>query len=696
MKRINPTVSVLLSAAGFASVPALAEDVMVVTASGYEKKITNAAASISVISQQDLQANKYNDLGEALRAVEGVDVESSTGKTGGLEISIRGMPASYTLILIDGVRQNGSSDVTPNGFSAMNTSFMPPLSAIDHIEVIRGPMSTLYGSDAIGGVVNIITKKSTDKWSTAIDTGVNLQESNKWGNSTTANFWSSGPVIPGSLDMQVRGSTNLRQGSSVTSLSDTASTRVPYPTEAENYTIGTRFDWKTSVDNTLWLDLDTAKQRYDNADGQLGNLTGGYDKTLRYERTKATLGHDTSLTIGTWKSTLSWNETQNKGRQLVSSALSPANAGLAGSPRELKNSNVILNSLLLAPLGEDHLLTLGGEYWDARLKDGVVIASSGETFHQQTWAAWAEDEWHIVDSLALTAGSRYEHNDVFGGHLSPRAYLVWNATDQWTLKGGVTTGYKAPSLSQLHNGISGVSGQGTINTVGNPDLKPEESTSYETGLYYENDEGVNANITGFYTEYRNKIVSYAIDDNTRSFTNSGKARTDGIEFATAFPLWTDVLSLSLNYTWTESKQKDGDNQGAPLSYTPEHMANARLNWQATENLSAWLSARYRGKAPRFTQNYENLSAVQKKVYDDKGPDLKAWTVLDLGVSYSLSSQLKLNAAVNNVLNKDYSDVRLYQAGRSTTYAGDYYQTAQSTTGYVNPDRNYWLSLNYQF
>ena len=201
--RLKPVASVVLSCLGFSSPLAFAEDVMVVTASGYEKKITNAAASVSVISQQELQTNKYNDLGEALRSVEGVDVESSTGKTGGLEISIRGMPASYTLILIDGIRQNGSSDVTPNGF-------------------------------AIGGVVNIITKKSTDKWSTSINTGVNLQESNKWGNSTVANFWSSGPLIAGVLDMQVRGSTTQRQGSSVTSLSDTSSTRVPYPTESEN------------------------------------------------------------------------------------------------------------------------------------------------------------------------------------------------------------------------------------------------------------------------------------------------------------------------------------------------------------------------------------------------------------------------------------------------------------------------------
>ncbi|MDU1185228.1 MAG: TonB-dependent receptor, partial [Citrobacter sp.] len=434
--RLKPVASVVLSCLGFSSPLAFAEDVMVVTASGYEKKITNAAASVSVISQQELQTNKYNDLGEALRSVEGVDVESSTGKTGGLEISIRGMPASYTLILIDGIRQNGSSDVTPNGFSAMNTSFMPPLAAIDHIEVIRGPMSTLYGSDAIGGVVNIITKKSTDKWSTSINTGVNLQESNQWGNSTVANFWSSGPLIAGVLDMQVRGSTTQRQGSSVTSLSDTSSTRVPYPTESENYNIGTRLDWKTNESNTLWLDLDSARQRYDNDDGQLGNLTGGYDKTLRYERNKVTLGHDTALTFGTWKSSLGWNETENKGRQLVSSALTPENAGRAGDARELKNTNVILDSVLLTPLGDSHLLTLGGEYWDARMKDGVVLANTGETFHQKTWAAYVEDEWHILDSLALTAGTRYEHNDVFGGHFSPRAYMVWDVSDEWTLKGG--------------------------------------------------------------------------------------------------------------------------------------------------------------------------------------------------------------------------------------------------------------------
>lgn len=693
--RITTLASVAIPCLGFSVSSMAGEDVMIVTASGYEKKITSAAASVSVISQENLQSRQYHDLGEALRSVEGVDVESSTGKTGGLEISIRGMPASYTLILIDGVRQGGSSDVTPNGFSAMNTSFIPPLSAIERIEIIRGPMSTLYGSDAMGGVVNIITKKNADKWRSSINAGLNMQESNKWGNSSQFNFWTSGPLVNDTLGLQVRGSTQQRQGSSVTSLSDTAATRIPYPTESQNYNIGARLDWKTTGRDELWLDMDATRQRYDNRDGQLGSLTGGYDSTLRYERNKISAGYDRTLTFGTWKSSLNWNETENKGRELVRSVLQRDKWGLVGQPRELKESNLILNSLLLAPLGESHLVTVGGEYQSSSMKDGVVLASTGETFRQKSWSAFVEDEWHITDAFALTAGSRYEHNEVFGGHFSPRAYMVWDVAETWTLKSGVATGYKAPTLGQLHKGISGVSGQGRINLLGNPDLKPEESINYEAGVYYDNHAGLNANITGFMTEFSNKIVSYSIDDNTRSYTNSGKARTQGVEFAGTLPLWSDV-TLSLNYTWTQSEQRDGDNKGAPLSYTPEHMVNAKLNWQITEEMMSWLGTRYRGKTPRFTQNYSSLSAVQKKVYDEKGEYLKAWTVLDAGMSWKVTDTLTLNAAVNNLLNKNYSDVSLYSVGSGRLYAGDYFQTGASTTGYVIPERNYWMSLNYQF
>lgn len=136
---------------------------IVVSAAGFEQDIKNAPASITVLNQEDLKSKRVNSLADALRGVEGVDVSPTAGKTGTLNIRMRGMPPEYTLILIDGKRQNSVGNITPNGFSESNNNFIPPISAIERIEVIRGPMSTLYGSDAMGGVINIITKKVSNE-----------------------------------------------------------------------------------------------------------------------------------------------------------------------------------------------------------------------------------------------------------------------------------------------------------------------------------------------------------------------------------------------------------------------------------------------------------------------------------------------------------------------------------------------------
>ena len=138
---------------------------VVVSASGFEQDIKKAPASITVVSREVLETKRATSLAEALADVEGVDVGNDVGKTGGMNISIRGMPSDYTLVLVDGRRQNAAGNVTPNGFGETSTSFLPPISAIERIEVIRGPMATLYGSDAMGGVINIITRKIGKRWS---------------------------------------------------------------------------------------------------------------------------------------------------------------------------------------------------------------------------------------------------------------------------------------------------------------------------------------------------------------------------------------------------------------------------------------------------------------------------------------------------------------------------------------------------
>ena len=132
---------------------------IVVSAAGFEQDIKNAPASISVVTAEDLKKKGITSIADALSEVPGVDVRNGQGKTGGLNIQMRGLNQSYTLVLIDGQRQNTSGSIGPNGFSEFSTSFMPPLASIERIEVIRGPMSTLYGSDAMGGIINIITKK---------------------------------------------------------------------------------------------------------------------------------------------------------------------------------------------------------------------------------------------------------------------------------------------------------------------------------------------------------------------------------------------------------------------------------------------------------------------------------------------------------------------------------------------------------
>lgn len=138
--------------AGLAASPAVAQetaelDDVVVTAAGYEQQVQDAPASISVISREDLEGRAYRDITDALRNVPGVTV---TGGGSSQDISIRGMGAKYTLMLVDGKRQ-GSRETRPNSDGpGIEQGWMPPLSAIERIEVIRGPMSSLYGSDALG------------------------------------------------------------------------------------------------------------------------------------------------------------------------------------------------------------------------------------------------------------------------------------------------------------------------------------------------------------------------------------------------------------------------------------------------------------------------------------------------------------------------------------------------------------------
>src|SRR5690554_5124712 len=300
-------------------------DAVVVSATGYEQKITEAPASISVIGAEELAQKRYSNLAQALEEVEGIDIRQGTGKTGGLNISIRGMPSEYTLILIDGRRQNAAGNVTPNGFNETSTSFIPPMSAIERIEVIRGPMSTLHGSDAIDGVVNIITKKVASEGGGSITLDDTAEEDRDYGNDSTTEFFTSGPLVEGLLGMQVRGRVYDR-GESDLRFDDgsVVNRRGAAPVEGRTYSIGSRLTLTPDSNHDLYLDFERGRQVYNNEDCQLGTLDGfesgsntagcskpnpdnvaGYGDELRFYRDQVALGHTGRFDTGTLTSTRS-------------------------------------------------------------------------------------------------------------------------------------------------------------------------------------------------------------------------------------------------------------------------------------------------------------------------------------------------------------------------------------------------------
>ncbi|MBD7976430.1 TonB-dependent receptor domain-containing protein [Serpens gallinarum] len=709
----------------------------VVSASGFEQKVTEAPASISVVSGEELQQKRYSNLAQALEDVEGIDVRQGTGKTGGLNISIRGLPSEYTLILIDGRRQNTAGNVTPNGFNETSTSFMPPMSAIERIEVIRGPMSTLYGSDAMGGVVNIITKKVASEWGGSLSLDHTFQENRDYGEASKTSLYASGPLVDGLLGLAVRGSLQDRGESDLTFDNDTTvSKRGAAPVEGRNNTLGARLTLTPHENHDFALDVERGRQVYNNDNCQLGTLDGktggnaiggcttdaptvinGYDDELRFERDQVALSHTARLGFGTLDSSLTHNTTETIGRT-IPGTLGVAYSGypsiVAGDDRELKSTDLVFDTKLVSPIGDSHIATVGAQWWDAEVEDGIA----SEKFEQSTWSLFLEDEWRLRDDLALTLGARYENHDAFGGHVSPRAYLVWNTSDSWTMKGGVSRGYKTPTLNQLHDGINGVSGQGRTITIGSPDLDPEVTTNTEFGVYYDNYAGFNANATLFHNKFKDKIddgtplpncfftanpnqpgcVSFGSSFTQENFAQSiniDEAVTQGLELASRWqfaPRW----SLSGNYTYTDSEQKSGINKGAPLTNTPEHMLNASLNWNASERLTLWFKGEYRGERTRFTDKYENLTAANRALQDEVG-DLKAYEVFHLGGSYKASENVTLNASIYNLFDKDFLDGETYTTNTGAVGWASYYtQTAQSTSGTLEEGRRLWLSANITF
>ncbi|OPH55515.1 TonB-dependent receptor plug domain-containing protein [Vibrio campbellii] len=613
---------------------------MVVTASLTQHSELTAPASVSVITADDLSKMPVKDISEAIRSATGVSVLSSTAY-GRNNIRIRGLDSKHTLVLINGRRIN-SQDALIRGNDFDLSSI--PLSAIQRIEVVRGPVSSLYGSEAMGGVVNVILKAPTEELSGSVGLQYESILEGDGGDGLKGHAYASG-----SLSDNVEGSIIVE-----------SSARDPWRTdtnpdfdaleEKDTTNVFGELAWQLTEEQRLIADViyTNDEREADWVHPRSGPQTNTQDST----RWNYGLTHE-----GAWDTVDSQVRLYGENMQLDDASTAYKNGA---ADVELQNNT--LDFKLSGLWHDSHEWVFGGEYRTSELKNSRDVPSGDIDNYQG--AVFVQGEFDL-NKLAVTLGGRQDFHEVYGSHFSPRAYAVYSFTDEFVLKGGFGGGFRAPGMMESSDQVRVISCGNRCWLTGNEDLKPEESESYEAGLAYETT-AMGVGVMYYHTDLKNKIER----DLTKpvgsvgkmpiiTYQNIGKAETKGIELEGWYDI-TDSINLKGNYTYTDAKDKSS---GDKLTKTPEHLANLDVNWEVFDSFTTFARVNYIGKQVITNQRRENKT-------------VDGYTLVGLGVGYDFQ-QFNLKAGLNNIFDVELDD------------EDDYY-------GYSEKGRSAYVSATYLF
>jgi len=592
----------------------------VVTAAGYEQALADAPASITVITEEQLEGKYYRDVTDALQDVPGITIEGGAGgKIESTQVYMRGMGEDYVLFLIDGRPLGSSSQAYYNGFgSATQTGWLPPVSAIKRIEVIRGPMSSLYGSSALGGVINIITKKVTERWSGSVTVDGTVQEDRDAAGTEQARYYLSGPLVAERLGLTLYGS-SFRRGE------DDFTGGYAYKRRVDNTA---RLAWQLTDSQSLGFEAGIARH-YNERTARTGSAGEMNNRRENFAITHA----------------IEWG-----GGARTDSFVTTEKVEIENGSNESEYRGNVFNSKTVLPF-ESNILTVGAEYKEEETDHDASRFPGSRTVDLTRWqmAMFIEDEFFVTQDLSLTGGLRYDRNEHYGSEVIPRLYAVYKLAPEWVLKGGVSGGYKAPTLKQADDNIVEIAARGAAWDMGNKNLKPEKSTNYELGVVWTEPKGATASLMVYRTDYEDKIDKETIctsPTNAPACTYNGEvrarinqyinldsARLEGAEAALTLPL--GAVRLTAAYTYSESEITKGANKGQPLNNLPRHMLNLGADWKLNDSFSLWSKARYKGKT-----------------VEDGTSRLPAYTLVDAGMQYKMDKRFSFFGGLYNLFDKE--------------------------------------------
>ena len=694
----------LISAFSHAAEEKAVEQAEVDTVYVTAEKQLQQSLGVSRISKDDIDKRPaVNDISEFVRNMPGVNLtgNTATGQRGNKrQIDLRGMGPENTLILIDGKPVNSRQSERISMRGERNTrgdSNWVPVEEIESITVLRGPAATRYGSGAMGGVVNIVTKKVSKEFKGQVNLYANQPQDSKEGATRRIGFNLSGPIIQDTLGFRIYGNLNKTDADAADINAGHGNDSAAGVEGVRNKDIAGRLQWKISPAQTLILDSSYSRQgNIYNGDTQNSNprsalvnsLADSKAETARLYRSAFSLTHDGAWEWGDTKNVISYERTVN----------SHLPEGLAGGPEgsytgldfvqsRLKNLRFSSEANIPFKLGVDNVLTVGAEFTDSKLDDPAsntqgfkdqgktdafngISATRGGKASQRNWAAYVEDNISLTDKTHLIPAIRFDHNSDSGSNWSPALNFSHQIGENWLVKGGIARAYKAPNLYQTNpDFILYTRGQGcplnAPNSVrcyymGNGNLKPETSINKEIGLEF-NKNGWQASATYFHNAYRNKIVigdqliaTSNIGNWLLQWENTPKATISGIEGNLVIPLH-DTLKWSNNFTYMH---KSEDYQGNPLSLVPKHTINSTLSWTPNERFDANLTFTHYGRTKprgvavnRLEQNGNPRAGVAALSSEHNQTQVGSYGIWGINAGYNWNKRVAVRGGISNLFDK---------------------------------------------